>query len=292
MMELGTAGSLASAVFDSAFGIRRSEATGMKTINLIPAPRLQARHRRLQLLRCAAGCVAYAGALGVATVICQAVLEKSDPQVQNRLTAVGLTIDHTTRSIASTRSELDAAMSTLRASRSIAEQPDWSGLLAILASKAGDDIVLKGCLVRPREPERPAAAPDPKKPGPKPAPAPPSEPVMIVALSGLGKSQQAISRFALRLEETRLFGRVMLLDTNRETGDRADAIGFRIECSLEDPGVGAPRPADGGPSRVAAVPAGGSPAPSAKPVGTAAADIDPLDGLGSSSHGPRGAPPG
>lgn len=267
----------------------------MKTINLIPAPRMQARRRRVQRLRCAAGCLAYAGALGVATAASHAVLETGDPQVQNRVTALGLTIDQTTRSVAATRAQLDAAQSTLRASRSIAEQPDWSGLLAILASKQGDEIVLKGCTVRPREPERPAVAPDPKKPGPKLPPAPPPEPVMIVALSGLGKSQQSISRFALRLEETRLFGRVMLLDTNRETGDRNDAIGFRIECSLDDPGVGAPRPGDSSPSRAVAsapdAPAAAAPSTRPAPAAAAAADADPFD-FPQSSHGPRGSQPG
>jgi hypothetical protein len=263
----------------------------MKTINLIPAPRMQTRRRRVHRLRCAAGCVAYAGVLGVATAVCHAVLEKSDPQLQNRLTAVGLTIDQTSRSIASTRTELDAAQSTLRASRSIAEQPDWSALLALLASKSGDEIVLKGCAVRPREPERPAAAPDPKKPGPKAAPVPPAEPVMIVALSGLGKSQQAISRFALRLEETRLFGRVALLDTNREGGDRPDAIGFRIECSLDDPGAGAPRPTDAAPSRATANVRGGPAAPSTKPAATAAVELDPFDGPPSPPGARRGPQP-
>ena len=98
----------------------------MKTINLIPAPRLQARRRRVHRLRCAAGCLAYAGVLSIATAVSHAVLETADPQLQNRLTAVGLTIDQTSRSIAATRGQLDAAQSTLRASRSIAEQPDWS----------------------------------------------------------------------------------------------------------------------------------------------------------------------
>lgn len=262
----------------------------MKTINLIPAPRLQARRRRVHRLRCAAGCLAYAGVLGIATAISHAVLETADPQLQNRLTAVGLTIDQTSRSIASTRAQLDAAQSTLRASRSIAEQPDWSALLALLASKSGDEIVLKGCAVRPREPERPAVAPDPRKPGPKPAPVPPSEPVMIVALSGLGKSQQSISRFALRLEETRLFGRVTLLDTNRETGDRPDAIGFRIECALDDPGTSAPKVIDGGPPRATSVQATAAPpvkpaASSAKPAASSAtAAVDPFDSP--SSPGP------
>src|SRR4051794_9483600 len=144
----------------------------MKTINLIPAPRLQARRRRVHRLRCAAGCLAYVGVMGIATAVSHAVLEKSDPQLENRLTAVGLTIDQTSKSVATAKGELDRAQSTLRASRSIAEQPDWSALLALLASKSGEEIVLKGCAVRPRDPERPAALPDPKKPGAKPAAAP------------------------------------------------------------------------------------------------------------------------
>ena len=48
-------------------------------------------------------------------------------------------------------------------------------------------------------------------------------------------SQAAASQYALRLESTGLFGRVTLLDTNRDTYVGLLLVSFRIECTLGDP---------------------------------------------------------
>src|SRR5687768_6607625 len=103
----------------------------MRTMNLIPAHRLAARHRRALRNRCAVGCTAYAAAVLAACAAGHVVLAKADPLVGGRLEDVAEEIDRSGKSIAAVKTELDTAQSTLRASRSIAEQPDWSALLAI-----------------------------------------------------------------------------------------------------------------------------------------------------------------
>ncbi len=71
---------------------------------------------------------------------------------------------------------------------------------------------------------------------------------MVLSISGLGRSQPAVSQFVLRLEAMHLFARVTLLDTNRETFLGGEALGFRIDCSLDDPAAGAIA-STGGPNR-------------------------------------------
>jgi hypothetical protein len=44
----------------------------------------------------------------------------------------------------------------------------------------------------------------------------------------------------LKLEATRLFAKVALIDTSRAVLERTDAIAFRLECSLDEPVEGGP----------------------------------------------------
>jgi hypothetical protein len=176
-----------------------------------------------------------------ASVACHGVWGEAEAHVAGQLAGAAADVDQTGKAIAGVRADLDAAHATLRASRSIAEQPDWSAVMALLAAKAGPDVALRGCTVRPKDPEpqQPKAPQpkDPKKSGAKtPArPEPPPEPVMVLTVSGLGKTQFAVSQFALRLEATGLFARVSLIETNREAFEKGEAIAFRVECSLDAP---------------------------------------------------------
>ena len=61
-----------------------------------------------------------------------------------------------------------------------------------------------------------------------------------MTIPGVGRPQLAVSQFALRLEQTQLFAKVRLVETNRTTLDRLEAVAFVIECSLDDPGIGRP----------------------------------------------------
>jgi Tfp pilus assembly protein PilN len=103
----------------------------------------------------------------------------------------------------------------------VGKQPDWSILLALLASTLEDEIVLRSVrLVSGAAEEgdqREAGAPN-------------------LDFAGLGQSQAAVSRFVLRLEEISLFRSVKLLDTRREPFLDGHAITFRVECVLDDGG--------------------------------------------------------
>src|SRR5688500_18708586 len=171
----------------------------MKSVNLIPGPRHGAKRRRLHLRRCAAGCAAWA-VLSVAAAGATRAMwaDAGDGQAEERLAAVNEDIERTERATAEVHKQLAAAQSTLRANESIANQPDWSVLLAVLGQKIGDDVVLKGCRVHPAG----AAAlgrSDPRRttvmvqPAPGAAPGTGETPFVLQA-SGMAKSHAAANR--------------------------------------------------------------------------------------------------
>lgn len=223
----------------------------MTGINLIPAHRLAARQRRVWRGRCAVTCAGYAAVVAAVTIGARAVTAGGGDSVAGQLDAAAADVDRSAAALTHVRADLDAAESLLRSTRAIAEQPDWSTLLALLAAKADGQVVLKGFAVRPKDPPAPAAPRPPAARGAVAAkpPAPPPDPTVLVSISGAGTSQAAASQYALRLEGTGLFGRVALLDTNREPfGERA-AVSFRIECTLGEPAAGRVTAAEPGPGR-------------------------------------------
>jgi hypothetical protein len=215
---------------------------GMKSINLIPAPRRAARRRKLHLRRCTIGCAVW-GVLSLAAAgAAQAIWRGDEPQADERLAKVGEEMRRTEAAIAAVRQQLTAAQSTLRANQGIASQPDWSILLALLGKtispdRPGEETVLKSCVVRPAHLPRGQATPrtDPRRP----AAQAPAEPAVsnavpyVLEASGMARSHAAANEFVLRLEKTGLFSKVTLLDTARESFLDKDAIAFRIECALD-----------------------------------------------------------
>jgi hypothetical protein len=209
----------------------------MPDLNLIPAHRQAARQRRVRRGRAVVTCAAYASVVAAVSVGARAVVVREDAAVPGLLDQAAADVALTTETLAKVRGELDAADSLLRSSRAIAEQPDWSTLMALLAAKAGDEVVLKALTVRPQDPPTATAKPAAgRAAAAKPAAA---DPGVVVTVTGAGPSQAAASQFALRLEATRLFGRVALIDTNRDGFADLPLVSFRIECALGG-GAGGP----------------------------------------------------
>lgn len=206
--------------------------------NLIPAARLIARQRRVWRGRCVVTCAGYAAVVATLTVGARAVVGQGEVELPELLRAASAEVDRNAATLAKVRGDLESTESRLRSSRAIAEQPDWSALMSLLAARAGEQVVLKGFSVRPKDPPAVVAKPGAKPPaaGAKPV-VPVAEPGVILNLAGAGRSQAAASQFALRLEATGLFDRVTLLDTTREVVADLPLVTFRVECTMGDPGA-------------------------------------------------------
>ena len=190
----------------------------MRDVNLIPAPRREAKRRRRLMRLCAASCMAYAAAVVGASMASIAVWPGPSAQDHRDLQEAEQQIQHKQHQLAFTHAQLTAAKLTLDAERRVAGQPDWSILLVLMADKAGEQVVLKSCQVRPLTGDVKLAAAGGASP--------------TVEANGVGRSQLAVSQFVLRLERSGLFSKVALVDTHREGYLTGEAVAFRIEATL------------------------------------------------------------
>jgi Tfp pilus assembly protein PilN len=202
----------------------------MKNVNLIPAVRRDAKRGRKHHKVCALACCAYALLLGcgVAGTYLAGSSSSGGESIGASLGSTNAEIDRLEKQIAAARTELTAANATIEANRTVAEQPDWSILLALLAKTTGEDVVLRSVLVAPPPNSLPLAAPT--TPG-KTAASPP-QPEAVLELTGIGQSQLAVSQHVLRLEQSGLFSKVTLLDTGRESFANTNVIAFRLQCQF------------------------------------------------------------
>jgi Tfp pilus assembly protein PilN len=118
-----------------------------------------------------------------------------------------------------------------RVARKIHAKPDWSVLVSLVASLAGEAVAIEQC----RLSERQASAPRAARGVPAAAvvrPDPASLLTYELSLTGAARSQEEVSAFVRRLEESELFATTTLVQTRRRTLLSGDAVSFEIRCEL------------------------------------------------------------
>jgi hypothetical protein len=195
--------------------------TTMIAVNLMPAWRRQQRRRRARRWWWTVIASIYAVLLAFVYVGWRVAWADDDSDVSQQLALVRGDIEATDKAIAQLRAEVRKRKMTLQVTDSIAGQPDWSILLALPAKLRGDDVVLNRCDLDTGG--RPPTA----------LPGAPSASPLLFRVQGFGRTQAAVSHFALRLEHTGLFQSVTLLKSNREPFLSNEAVAFRIECVLK-----------------------------------------------------------
>jgi Tfp pilus assembly protein PilN len=213
----------------------------MQGVNLIPVHRraMAILARRLRLwITLAAACAA----LLTVVVLGFRTRQPASPAVSVRAVAdarrrgEGLKLE-----IAKKNAALADARVRLAARQVLSNRPDWSLLLVAVSRLLGPDNVLRDFKLEAFSPPAPAAPAAVKtaKSGSKAAPlaAAPATPTRFrLGLSGIGRSQAAVSDFALRLEGIALFDHVKIVRSAREPFLHGDAIAFSVECTLGERG--------------------------------------------------------
>lgn len=201
----------------------------MMAVNLLPAASIamMRRHRRAHLwTRILA---AYVLLLGAGWFAVANFLHRDDRGVSAKLEAVGIELKSLEQSVRGINIDLGKASASIAAARAVGEHPDWSILLKMLATLKGDELLFDDCELKPRATEISKTKPDPLRPA-----------GYLLRLKGIGKDQQSIMQFSLRLEGAGLFDRVTLVDTKGQQFLGAPRVAFTIECTLEEVGrVGA-----------------------------------------------------
>lgn len=203
----------------------------MADSNLIPAYRRDARLRSIRLRQWSITCIVYAGVLGLGYGMCRGVwIEAGDPA--RELGEVAEQIDRSNEAIDVLSKELATARLMLDSTLKVADQPDWSVLLALTARTLGDQIVLERCQVLELADEESFAPSARYGRRARTALLREMPDVFTLELSGYGRSPEAVARFVLRLEGTRLFEQVKIRSTDRQPFRADDAIAFKIGCTL------------------------------------------------------------
>ena len=210
------------------------------SINLIPRRRIEARQRRGRVRIWIIAMSAYvltstavAGALNVAW-------DRAERRVTDELERLRGQASVVEEEIGLIQPQLIEAALQLKAGRAVSEQPDWSLLLALLGATRGEEIVLERVALIPIQVDagEPAAGESGGagsaggSPGAKAV-----EPVTPridyrLEISGLGLTQQAVSRYLLRMEQTGLFDRVRPIDTSISPFGNERVVSFRAECLI------------------------------------------------------------
>jgi hypothetical protein len=197
-------------------------------INLIPASRLRARRGagRVRVWMVVVPCCA--GLLSAAWVINWMGWDTDTSALTAEITETKSKIKESQKRIALQGRELREAEAILKANRAVGEQPDWSLLLDVLASRLGADASLKACILEP------VAAVHSAKDAAKDRDVGRPEELKLT-LRGVAGTQSAVSQFVLDLESTKAFELVQLVETSRDKGSD-EGIGFEVVCRLTDPG--------------------------------------------------------
>lgn len=206
----------------------------MESRNLIPVYRLAARSRRRRLQAWIIGGAVYATVLLAAYGVCRLMWSEDRTVLAADLTQIGAKINETGQTVRGLQRQEETQELALRANQALANQPDWSVLLAALPMKLGDDLVLRRCEIRPINTDPPKASgsgesvPATVQTGATTA--------YILKLSGYGRGMNSVLAFVQGLEGLGLFDQILLVRTSSEPFLSSAAIHFDVECMMGGPG--------------------------------------------------------
>lgn len=202
----------------------------MTNINLISTDRLRARKQRAKTKRWFAICLIYSCVLLVSCGVCRVVWGLNTPDVDTELLDLHAQTQSLQETIDRMQAQLVESEFSLEANRELKEHPDWSLLLRFLAAMLGDDLFLRECDIQMFSHSTAQATGQERLVQQVDAPANP--PAVRLSVKGMGRSLEAVSQFALRIEQTQLFTQVKLVDTRVEPYLTGKVIAFRVECTL------------------------------------------------------------
>lgn len=215
--------------------------TMLTIVDLIPAPRRAQRKRRVRIRLWVAGVGAYGAALASLLAGTAAAWETDNRTPATQLEHLEMENDLRKRDEARLTTIIAERQRELTASRSVEHQPDWSILMALLARAMGPDAALRSAqLAQEAVQPPPSATPPAGTPAAQAGAAAkeqarqqqPQPRIFTLRLSGVARSQGAVSGVVTRLEESGVFTRVELQEARREPGAGPDAVAFSIHCRL------------------------------------------------------------
>ncbi len=203
----------------------------MRDVNLIPAGRLAARRRKARLCLWIVACGAYATTVAAGSLTFHITRAGEDHRQSQQLDAIAKQIEEHGRTAADLRRQLVTTNAALETTKAIRGQPDWSRLLLGISAQLGEEIVLSRYQFA-------TLTADDKVINAEASGSLVTLPLgafltgcrHTMTLNGFGRSQEAVSRFVLRLEGSGVFDLVRLVSSSRQTFLNGEAVAFVVEC--------------------------------------------------------------
>lgn len=202
----------------------------MGDVNFMPVARLVRKRRRARCLLWVVVCLAYSLLLAAGAFAAHMVGTDDGGTISQQLETVNRQVDGDDRALQDLRRSLAQAAATLTTTQAMQEQPNWGRLLVALSQELGEQLVLTHCQLATLIADK--ALTDRISPSllAKPLGAFLAEHHYRLTLTGSGKTQESVSRFVLRLEQTEVFDRVRLVSSCRQTFLGGEAVSFSVEC--------------------------------------------------------------
>ena len=205
-------------------------------VNLMPARKREAKARKVHLAKWGTTLAVYGAMLVLGSFLCRHYADADLGEVESQIRKASVETGVNARVAQGLVEELARSRQKLDTALAVGQQPDWGSLLDLVAKDLGDNLVLEMCrLQRFRGAERAPAAGAPA-PGPQEG----LGEQFLLNVSGLARSQSDVSACMLRLEQTGLFDRVKLIQTNRHTFLSNNVVGFDLECTFQGSGGASP----------------------------------------------------
>jgi hypothetical protein len=191
------------------------------TSNLLPLPRRRLLARQDRTAKWAIVIAFYTLILACLWLGSRQYVAGGRSGLERRVAAIETEKAGVESAIAGLREKATRVQASLATARSIADHPDWSVLLSLIANIRGTEIEVDRIALGPRKAEaKPVAGKAAKG--------------VWVRVSGLGKDHQAIAHFALRLEGAGIFERVALSDASKDASEPEGLVGFEIEAHIDE----------------------------------------------------------
>lgn len=192
-------------------------------LNLLPAP-VKERHqlRRRFVLWIKAVVLLFTVGV-VACLVAGVTLRDMDVPVRDELEQVKSMINKLEASEAAAARQIETVSQELNVAEDIAGQPDWSILLGVLAAGLNDGAYLETVTTRLVLEDETLKVPPPSNAASGP---------YRLTVTGVSLMQGDATRYALYLEECRLFDSVRLVATMPRPDVQDRAVGFEIVCEI------------------------------------------------------------
>lgn len=194
----------------------------MSTPNLLPQPIKQRLVEKRRIYHWTQGCVLLILIGVVSCVVAGVFLRDMDSPVREELQSVKSVINQLEASEAAALQRIETVTHELGVAEDIAGQPNWSVLLGVLAAGLSDGMYVERVETAiVLEPGIKIAPPAGAASGP-----------YRVTLRGVSLMQGDVARYAVYLEECRLFDAVRLIATQPRPDLDNRAVGFEIACDI------------------------------------------------------------